>query len=39
MLELLGFVVDLVPLHAENLGQHAFDQLMAREQTAGYVPA
>ena len=35
MLELLGFVVHLVPFQSEDLGQHALDQVMAVEQTVG----
>ena len=33
--ELLGLVVDLVPLESENLGQHPLDQVVAVEQPAG----
>jgi len=33
VLQLLGFVVDLVPLHAENFRKHAFNQVVALNQT------
>ncbi len=32
---LLGFLVDLVPLHTENLRQHALDQVMAIHHAVG----
>jgi hypothetical protein len=35
VLQLFGFVVDFVPLHAENFGEHAFDQVMALEDAVG----
>jgi hypothetical protein len=34
VLQLFGLVVDFVPLHAENLGEHALDQVMAVKQTS-----
>jgi hypothetical protein len=33
--ETLGFVVNLPPLHAEKLGQHAFDEMVAEGEFAG----
>jgi hypothetical protein len=39
VLQLLGFVVDFVPFHAENFGEHAFDQMMTVEQPIGDVAA
>ena len=39
VLQLLGFVVDLVPLHAENLGEHALDQMMPVQQPVGDIAA
>ncbi len=35
VLHLLGFVVDLVPLHAENFGEHALDQMWRFDQAVG----
>jgi len=35
VLEALGFVVNLPPLHAEKLGEHAFDEVMAEGEFAG----
>ena len=37
VLQLLGFVMDFVPFHAENLGEHALNQVMAIENAVGYV--
>ena len=34
MLQTLGLVVHLVPFHAENLGEHALDQVMAKSELA-----
>ena len=39
VLELLGLVVDLVPFHTEQLGKHAFDEVMAVEQAVGNAAA
>jgi hypothetical protein len=35
MLEALGLVVNLEPFHAEELNQHALDQVMTPENTVG----
>jgi hypothetical protein len=35
VLETLGFVVDLPPLHTEKLGEHAFDEVVAEGKLAG----
>jgi hypothetical protein len=35
VLEALGFVVDLPPLHAEKFGQHAFDEVVTEGEFAG----
>ena len=35
MFQLLGFIVNLEPLHAENLGEHAFDQMVTFQQPFG----
>src|SRR5271165_84796 len=35
VLKPLGFVMDFVPLHAENLGQHAFDEVVADDGAFG----
>lgn len=35
VLEALGFVVNLPPLHAEKFGQHALDEVMAEGELAG----
>lgn len=35
MLHLLGFVVYLVPLHAENFREHALDQMMPIDDAFG----
>ena len=35
VLELFGFIVDLVPLQPEHLGQHPLDQVVPVEQPAG----
>lgn len=39
MLQPLGFVVDLVPRHAEDLGEHPLDQMMANDGALGDLPA
>ena len=39
MLQLLGFIVNLVPLHAEDFGEHAFDEMMALENPVGDLAA
>jgi len=33
--EVFGLVVDLVPLHAENFGEHSLDEVMAKSGTSG----
>ena len=33
--EAFGFVVDLPPFHAEQFGEHAFDEMMAQRELAG----
>ena len=35
MFHLLGFIVDFVPLHAEDFRQHALDQVMAVHHAVG----
>ena len=35
VLQTLGFVVDLVPLHAEDFREHALDQMVAKTELAG----
>jgi len=39
VLQLLGFIVDLVPFHAENFRKHAFDEVMPVQEPAGYSAA
>ena len=39
VLQLLGFLMNLVPFHAENLGEHALDQMVPVEQAIGDVAA
>jgi len=35
VLQLFGFIVDFIPLHAEDFGEHALDQVMALEDSVG----
>jgi hypothetical protein len=39
VLEALGLVVDLPPLHSEKLGQHAFDEMVAEGEFTGDLAA
>src|SRR5581483_1407168 len=39
VLQALGFVVDFVPLHSEDFGQHALNQVMPQAELAGNPPA
>lgn len=39
VLEAFGFVVDLPPFHAEELGEHAFDEVVAQRELAGDLAA
>ena len=39
MLQALGFFMDFRPLHAEDLVQHALDQVMANRQPPRDLPA
>ena len=39
MLQTLSLVVDLVPFHAEDFGQHALDQVMTVQNLVGDLAA
>src|SRR3984885_16148168 len=39
VLEAFGFVVDLPPFHAEEFGEHAFDEVVAQRELAGDLAA
>ena len=39
MFQLLGLVVDFPPFHAEKLGEHAFDEMVAQSEFAGDLAA
>jgi hypothetical protein len=39
VLQALGLLMDLVPLHREHLGQHPLDQIVSPEQPDRDVPA
>ena len=39
VLQLLGFIVDLVPFHAEDFCEHALDEVVPVQETVRYSPA